>query len=142
MWSGAGGFIVTTGTLVVLMPSFRARVTYSLFQDISLELFNEELVLSSLARCLTYCESAGLWLNGACCLDHSRNCEPLLHTSDDVLLPMVFIKQVVNMLRVCGPVQTVFTGPVRVAAQYVIPTQRGGGINSFLHSENSDRGST
>ncbi len=101
--------------------------SYSLSQDISLELFNEELVLSSLARCLSYCESAGLWLNGACCLDHSRNCEPLLHTSDDVLLPMVFIKQVVNMLRVCGPVQTVFTGPVRVAAQYVIPTQRGGG---------------
>ncbi len=45
--AGAGGFIVTTGTLVVLLPRF---------QHVSLELFNEELVFSSLARCLTYCE--------------------------------------------------------------------------------------
>ncbi len=46
-------------------------------------------------------------------MDQSRNCGLLLHTPEDVLLPMVFIKQVINELRVCGPVQTVFTGPAQ-----------------------------
>ncbi len=60
---------------------------------------------------------ASLWPNGAWCLDQSRNCGPLLHTPEDVLLPMVFIKQVINGLCVCGPVQTVFTGPVWFAGE-------------------------
>ncbi len=59
---------------------------------------------------------AGLWLNGACCLDQSRNCGPLLHTPEDIV-SMVFIKQVINGLCVCGPVQTVFSGPVQVKAK-------------------------
>ncbi len=76
---------------------------------------------------------AGLWPNGACCLDQSRTCGPLLHTPEDVLLPMVFIKQVINGLCVCGSVPSVFTGPVlghsrgqhRQRCMYVVPTQRG-----------------
>ncbi len=56
---------------------------------------------------------AGLWQNGARCLDQSRTCGPLLHTPEDVLLPMVFIKQVINGLCVCGPVPSVFTGPAQ-----------------------------
>ncbi len=132
--AGAGGFIVTTGTLVVYYPLSRR---FS-------ELFNEELVFSSLARCLTYCECAVLWLIGACCLDL---CGPLLHTTEDVLLPMVFI----NGLRVCGPVQTPATslhrsstgrrrGQHRQRCIYVLPTKRGKielimHLNSMAHVE-------
>ncbi len=43
-------------------------------------------------------------------MDESRTCGPLLHTPEDVLLPMVFIKQVINGLCVCGSVPSVFTG--------------------------------
>ncbi len=46
-------------------------------------------------------------------MDQSRTCGPLLHTPEDVLLPMVFIKQVVNRLCVCVPVPSVFTGPAQ-----------------------------
>ncbi len=83
---------VTTGTLVVLIPSFRTRVTLS--QDVFLELNWCWAVWPGAWHTV---KRAVLWLNGACCLHQSRNCGPLLHTPEDVLLPMVFIKQVVNV---------------------------------------------
>ncbi len=46
-------------------------------------------------------------------LDQSRTCGPLLHTPEDVLLPMVFIKQVINRLCVCGPSTISLTGPAQ-----------------------------
>ncbi len=54
MWSGAGGFIVTTGTLVVLMPPTEPELL-SLPRCFA-GVVKDKLVLSSLARCLTYCE--------------------------------------------------------------------------------------